>query len=158
MLSNEENEIEVKHTNGYSGILYGKTEILGISVGEEKKAYEEAKLYLEHTGIDDFNLEKHQCENRKWAIDVVLNLIEKQQKEIGELKMKLEVEKIDNKYNKEEAYEEMIPRYKIKSKIEDKESQINDIKDNLDYNEVMIKEVKRLEDEIEVLQSLLEEE
>ena len=43
-------------------------------------------------------------------------------------------------------------------KYEDKESQINDIKDNLDYDEVMINEVRRLENEIDVLQSLIEKE
>ena len=50
---------------------------------------------------------------------ILVNLIEKLSKEIEELKMQLEVEKIDNKYNQEEASEEMIPRYKIKAKIEE---------------------------------------
>ena len=49
---------------------------------------------------------------------------------------------------------------KIKAKIEDIESQINDIKDNLDYeyNETMVNEVWRLENKIDTLQSLLEKE
>lgn len=47
--------------------------------------------------------------------DLILDLIKEYQK----LKMQLEVEKIDNKYNQEEASEEMIPRYKIKAKIEE---------------------------------------
>lgn len=57
---------------------------------EEKKEYEEAKLYLEHTGVDDFNLEKHQCENRKWAIETALKIIEKQEKIINVLANELE--------------------------------------------------------------------
>ena len=52
---------------------------------EEKKEYIEAKLYLEHTGVDDFNLEKHQRENRIWAIETVLKLVEKQQEKIDSL-------------------------------------------------------------------------
>jgi len=129
---------------------------------------------------------------RRKYIDIMINLIEKQSKEIEELKKdKLElinknhvvhlkdVEKelremkkvIDTK-NAEieclnvihESYKEMveennfISKDKIKAKIEDKESQINDIKDNLDYDEVMVNEVRRLENEIEVLQSLLDKE
>ena len=38
---------------------------------------EEAKLYLEHTSKDDFNLEEHQKENRYQAIQVVLEEIER---------------------------------------------------------------------------------
>ena len=51
--------------------------------------------------------------------DLILDLIKEYQK----LKMQLEVEKIDNKYNQEEASEEMIPRYKIKAKIEELEKE-----------------------------------
>lgn len=46
--------------------------------------------------------------------DLILNLIKEYQK----LKMQLEVEKIDNKYNQEETYEETIPRYKLKEVLE----------------------------------------
>ena len=38
---------------------------------------EEAKLYLEHTSKDDFNLEEHQKENRYQAIQAVLEEIER---------------------------------------------------------------------------------
>lgn len=38
---------------------------------------EEARLYLEHTSKEDFNLEEHQKENRYQAIQVVLKEIEK---------------------------------------------------------------------------------
>ena len=49
---------------------------------------------------------------------------------------------------------------KIKAKIEELESQINDIKSNFDYeyDENMVNEVWRLENKISVLQSLLEKE
>lgn len=46
--------------------------------------------------------------------DLILNLIKEYQK----IKMQLEVEKIDNKYNQEETYEETIPRYKLKEVLE----------------------------------------
>lgn len=45
------------------------------------------------------------------------NSIHKLLKEIVDLKTKLEIEKIDNKYNQEERDEETIPRYKIREKI-----------------------------------------
>jgi hypothetical protein len=38
---------------------------------------EEARLYLEHTSKDDFNLEEHQKENRYQAIQVVLKEIDR---------------------------------------------------------------------------------
>lgn len=83
------------------------------------------------------------------AINTVLNLIDNQQKEIEELKMKLEVEKIDNKYNKEEAYEEMIPRYKIKAKIEEIDEVLK--------GQLIEKTRVYFEAQKEVLQLLLEE-
>lgn len=46
--------------------------------------------------------------------DLILDLIKEYQK----IKMQLEVEKIDNKYNQEETYEETIPRYKLKEVLE----------------------------------------
>ena len=53
---------------------------------------EEAKLYLEHTSKDDFNLEEHQKENRYQAIQVVLkenkrlnNIIKEVQKDMNKL-------------------------------------------------------------------------
>ena len=105
----------------------------------------------------------HKYENsstKEDMIDKVIELVEKQSKEIEELKIIADdIEGHNIVYTDTPEFEEKyISKDKIKAKIKDKESQINDIKDNLDYNEVMIKEVKRLEDEIEVLQSLLEEE
>ena len=86
---------------------------------------------------------------------IILELIEKQSKEMEELHSQID----EHVYNGCD-YELCNKKWedKIKAKIEDKESQINDIKDNLDYDEIMMKAVKRLEDEIEVLQSLLEKE
>ena len=46
---------------------------------------EEARLYLEHTSKDDFNLEEHQKENRYQAIQVVLKEIERLNNDIKEL-------------------------------------------------------------------------
>ena len=48
---------------------------------------EEAKLYLEHTSKDDFNLEEHQKENRYQAIQVVLKEIERLNNIIKEVRM-----------------------------------------------------------------------
>ena len=50
---------------------------------------EEARLYLEHTSKEDFNLEEHQKENRYQAIQVVLKEIERLNKENEDLKLKL---------------------------------------------------------------------
>ena len=52
-------------------------------------------------------------------IDLILDLIKEYQK----IKMQLEVEKIDNKYNQQETHEETIPRYKIIEKINELEGQ-----------------------------------
>ena len=81
--------------------------------------------------------------------DLILDLIKEYQK----LKMQLEVEKIDNKYNQEEASEEMIPRYKIKAKIEE----LKKYQDKFDERN-MLKDVLIKQKQIQVLQSLLEKE
>lgn len=52
---------------------------------------EEAKLYLEHTGEDDFNLEKYQAQNRKEAIETVLQALDNS---ISKDKVKEKIEKI----------------------------------------------------------------
>ena len=46
---------------------------------------EEARLYLEHTSKEDFNLEEWQKENRYQAIQVVLKEIERLNKELENL-------------------------------------------------------------------------
>ena len=46
---------------------------------------EEARLYLEHTSKDDFNLEEWQKENRYQAIQVILREIERLNNIINEL-------------------------------------------------------------------------
>lgn len=45
----------------------------------------------------------------------------------------------------------------IKEKIKNREISINDIQDNLEINEGMILEIKRLENEIDLYKELLEE-
>lgn len=54
---------------------------------------EEARLYLEHTSKDDFNLEEHQKENRYQAIQVVLKEIERLHSIIKEQNKELELER-----------------------------------------------------------------
>lgn len=53
---------------------------------------EEAKLYLEHTSKDDFNLEEHQKENRYQAIQVVLKEIERLNNIIEDFEIELQRE------------------------------------------------------------------
>lgn len=53
---------------------------------------EEAKLYLEHTSKDDFNLEEHQKENRYQAIQVVLEEIERLNNIIEDFEIELQRE------------------------------------------------------------------
>ena len=88
---------------------------------EEKKAIKDCDTIF--ICLDDY-MSKESANDYRISYLTLTNLIEKQSKEIEELKMQLEVEKIDNKYNKEEAFEEMIPRYKIKAKIEEIEKEI----------------------------------
>ena len=111
----------------------------------EKKAIEwfREDLTKEKEKMEYYNEYKKQVIKRN---EKLLNLIEKQQKEIEEkttillagaekvkqlekeiedLQTKLEIEKIDNKYNQEERDEETIPRYKIKEIIENAEADID---------------------------------
>lgn len=74
---------------------------------------------------------------------------ENQQKEIDELKTKLEIEKIDNKYNQEERDEETIPRYQIREKIKEFE--------NKKWSYTKLEDIKQIEDKIKTLKELLEE-
>lgn len=55
--------------------------------------YDEAKLYLEHTSYDDFNLEEHQINNRLEAIKVVLEENERLKRQQKEFVRYLEEEK-----------------------------------------------------------------
>ena len=95
---------------------------------------EEAKLYLEHTSKDDFNLEEWQKENRYQAIQMVLKeieklnyIIDKQDKDIVSLtKSKLILKK---RYNKAIKF------------IKENESNISSIKDlenNKIYNSALL--------------------
>ena len=118
---------------------------------EEKKAIENMKSLLlyskEHEYFSPFQ------EQEIDDMNIVLNIVEKQSKEIEELKMQLEIEKIDNKYNQEETCEETIPRYKIKQKIEE----LKKYRDKFDKRN-MLKDVIIKQNQIQVLQSLLEKE
>lgn len=77
---------------------------------EEKKAIEYLNKYCD---TDLLYEQRHYN-----YIKMIIRLVGKQSKEIEELKMQLEVEKIDNKYNQEETHEETIPRYKLKEVLE----------------------------------------
>jgi len=62
---------------------------------------EEARLYLEHTSKEDFNLEEHQKENRYQAIQVVLKEIERLNNDYLEMKDNFrvandEIERLNN--------------------------------------------------------------
>lgn len=85
---------------------------------EDKKAVEWFKedLTKEKEEMRYYNEYKKQVIKRN---EKLLNLIRKQQKEIEDLETKLEIEKIDNKYNQEERDEETIPRYKIREFIKE---------------------------------------
>lgn len=100
---------------------------------EEKKAIE----YLKENSLVRIENEKIVAYGNSYKL-ILLNLIGNQQKEIEEkniainkmskdisrqlekivdLETKLEIEKIDNKYNQEERDEETIPRYKIRDML-----------------------------------------
>ena len=65
-----------------------------------------------------------------------------------------EVKTLLDLYNKEKEKNKQWED-KIKAKIENREISINDINDNFEMNYGMVAEIKRLEDEIYVLQELL---
>lgn len=77
------------------------------------------------------------------------NAIHKLLKEIEGLQTKLEIEKIDNKYNQEERDEETIPRYKIREKIKKCNDYLKEEPMNIEKIEINAK--------ISILQDLLEE-
>ncbi len=95
---------------------------------------EEAKLYLEHTSKDDFNLEEWQKENRYQAIQVVLKeierlnyIIDKQDRDIASLtKSKLILKK---RYNK---------AIKFIKENENNISSIKDLENNKTYNSALL--------------------
>lgn len=66
---------------------------------------EEARLYLEHTSKDDFNLEEHQKENRYQAIQVVLKEIERLNNIIKEVRNQLDY--LETYSSKEDVFEDM---------------------------------------------------
>ena len=60
---------------------------------------EEARLYLEHTSKDDFNLEEWQKENRYEAIQVILQEIERLNNIINEINSIVEYWGYDKEHN-----------------------------------------------------------
>lgn len=57
----------------------------------------------------------------KMALQGLLDLYKQEKEKNKELQYKLELKKIDNKYNQEERDEETIPKYKIREKIKELE-------------------------------------
>ena len=104
-------------------------------------------------------IENHREIDKMMVIEMVdliqglLDLYTKEKEKNKELKMQLEVEKIDNKYNQEEASEEMIPRYKIKEKIEELNKEYKEA-----YNKGFKTDMVNRLREIKLMQSLLEKE
>lgn len=81
---------------------------------------EEAILYLEHTGGDDFNLEEHQIQNRLNAIQFLLEENKKIKKQLEETDRKLFLTKneldmreksIDNKLNQQKEFIKWLEDY-----------------------------------------------
>lgn len=106
---------------------------------EEKREYEEAKLYLKHTGIDDF----------KWATEKILKLVDKQQKEIEELR-----EEVKRQGNTREIEEEFIEKnYISKDQIREKMEEVK----NRRETEIKKYQMSMLGSAIDILQELLEE-
>ena len=108
---------------------------------KEKKAIE----LLKHFKIELNNIESYERpdveekykkilivlqENDFDTFQTILSLIEKQRKEIEDLKTRLAIETIDNKYDQEERDEETIPRYKIRNKIKNYEIINGELNDN----------------------------
>lgn len=58
-------------------------------------------------------------------LQIIIDLLNKLQEKIVDLETKLEIAKIENKYIQEERDEETIPRYKIREKIKELETAIN---------------------------------
>lgn len=54
------------------------------------KEIQEAIMYLEHTTIDDFNLENYQAENRIWAIKTLIEELQRKDNNWNELKKYVE--------------------------------------------------------------------
>ena len=86
---------------------------------------EEAKLYLEHTSIDDFKLEEHQKQNRYEAIQVVLEEIESLNNIINEFEdiLKTDIKACDNQFENtfDRNYRKMI--------LEEKLDELQELKD-----------------------------
>ena len=98
---------------------------------------EEAKLYLEHTSKDDFNLEEHQKENRYQAIQVVLKEIERLNNIINELEKEidrlLERQYESERFAKEQGFDTYLPAKEnllyVKNKLQELKGSDSNVKD-----------------------------
>ena len=122
---------------------------------EEKKAIKEVKHFKELTRY--WQEEEYEEKEIAGYIETVLNLIEKQQKEIEELKEGFKIQE----HNYQVAMEEIEQRWedKIKAKIEEYENKIKKIRSKKVINEpedTII--ITRYAHYISVMQSLLEKE
>ena len=95
--------------------------------------YDEAKLYLEHTSYDDFNLEEHQINNRLDAIKTILKENQqlkdnwKQLKEyVEETKIKEFEKTFGKRYNKTFTQAEIVICNMIKNKMKELERGVSD--------------------------------
>lgn len=77
-----------------------------------------------NVGSDFDRFYEEECQ----AIQGLIYLYNKEKEKNKELQYKLELEKIDNKYNQEERDEETIPKYKIREKITECEEAMNKVK------------------------------
>ena len=112
----------------------------------EYKEQENEKKYNDYTVFKAKEYSK--------GLEGLLDLYNKEKEKNKELEIKFLVEHTDNLYNKEEASEEMIPRYKIKAKIEE----LNDLSSPFAQRVIKGKEVYLTEMVQNILQSLLEKE
>ena len=134
---------------------------------EEKEAIETIKFFKEmkwYSHASD-NGTEILSEDEKQDIDIVLNLIEKQQKEIEEVKEKNKIlEAISLSFNEIQDRDKKW-EYKIKAKIEELDKQEEDLQNSIsdeereEYSDANISwKLMDIQIRREVLQSLLEKE
>ena len=84
----------------------------------EEEIIEKIK-HLIKSSNDRTDLLSYLDEKTKESLQGLLDLYNKEKEKNKELQYKLELEKIDNKYNQEERDEETILKYKIREKIKE---------------------------------------
>ncbi len=118
---------------------------------EEKQSIESLKNIAIYIG-DNYTFSQQGIRNLRENLRIVLPVIEKQSKEIEELKDKCK-ELIFEKQELTSALLDSIPNDKIKAKIEYKKDKLRQIQNFNDRYRIMCLQV-----EIDILQSLLEKE